>query len=277
MEGSDGNARWGLTREQRLTYMEQLPDDNRVVAGKLWADPALAEVSLERDFASDAGIALGDRLEFEVQGVPVEATVTSLRTVEWQTFGLNFFMVFEPGVLEEAPQTRVATVQLPEGGEQAVQDALASDFPNITLLRIRQILERIAAILERLAVGVRFLGGFTVLSGLVILASAVSAAAGQRSRETALLKTLGMTRRQVLAQSTTEHLMIGLIAAIVGATGGNVLAWAVLTQGMELEWAFQPTTTIGAVALCVALTTATALASSWPALRTRPLAVLREQ
>jgi putative ABC transport system permease protein len=277
VKGADGDTRWGLTREQRLTYMDRLPDDNRVVAGQLWSDPGLAEVSLERDFANDTGIALGARLEFEVQGVPVEVTVTSLRTVEWQTFGLNFFMVFEPGVLDEAPQMRVATVQLPEGGEQTVQDALAVDFPNITLLRIRQILERIAGILERLAVGVRFLGGFTVVAGLVILASAVSAAAGQRSRETALLKTLGMTRRQVLAQSTTEHVLIGLLAATVGATGGNVLAWAVLTHGMELEWAFDAATTIGAVALCVALTTATALAAAWPALRTRPLSVLRER
>ncbi len=277
VEGADGDRRWGLTREQRLTYLEELPDDNRLVAGELWSDPGLAEVSLERDFANEAGIELGASLEFEVQGVPVEATVTSLRTVEWRTFGLNFFMVFEPGVLDEAPQMRVATVQLPAGGEQAVQDALAADFPNVTLLRIRQILDRIAGILERLALGVRFLGGFTVVSGLVILASAVSAAAGQRSRETALLKTLGMTRRQILAQSTTEHLLIGLLAATVGAIGGNVLAWAVLTHGMDLEWTFDPATTIGAVALCVALTTATALAASWPALRTRPLAVLREQ
>ncbi|MDH3403975.1 MAG: FtsX-like permease family protein [Acidobacteriota bacterium] len=274
---AEGNRRWGLTREQRLTYLRELPADNRIVAGELWSDPTQAEASLEQDFASDAGIALGDRLEFDVQGVPVAATVTSLRTVEWRTFGINFFIVVEPGVLDGAPQMRVATVQLPDGGEQAVQDALAASFPNVTLLRIRQILDRIAAILERLAVGVRFLGGFTVLAGLVILASAVSAAAGQRGRETALLKTLGMTRRQIVAQSAIEHLLIGLIAAAVGAAGGNLLAWAVLTRGMELEWAFDPATTVGAVALCVALTTATALCAAWPALRTRPLAVLSER
>ncbi|MCZ6508162.1 MAG: FtsX-like permease family protein [Acidobacteria bacterium] len=277
MEAKGRDRRWGLTREQRLTYLEVLPEDNRVIAGELWADSEIAEVSLEQEFAAETGIELGSRLEFDVQGVPVEVTVTSLRTVEWQTFGLNFFMVIEPGVLDDAPQMRVATVRLPAGDEQAVQDALALDFPNVTLLRIRAILTRIAGILERLSLGVRFLGGFTALAGVVILASAVSAAASQRGRETALLKTLGMTRRQIIAQSTTEYLLVGLIAASVGAVGGNLLAWAVLTRGMELEWSFRPLTTLVAVGLCVGLTTLTALAAGWPALMTRPLAVLRER
>lgn len=271
------DRRWGLTREQRLTYLDELPADNRIVDGVLWGDPELAEVSLERDFAAETGLGLGARLEYDIQGVTVETTVTSLRTVEWQTFGLNFFMVVEPGVLTEAPQTRVATVHLPDGREQTVQDTLAARFPNITLLRIRSILSKIAGILERLALGVRFLGAFTIVAGLIILASAVSAAASQRSREIALLKTLGMTRRQILAQSTTEHLAIGSLAALVGAVGGNLLAWAVLTRGMELEWAFRPLTTLSAAALCVLLTTATALAAAWPALVTRPLAVLRDR
>jgi putative ABC transport system permease protein len=234
-------------------------------------------VSLEREFAEETGLDLDSVLLFEIQGVPIELTVSSLRTVEWRTFGINFFMVVEPGALDDAPQTRVATARLPQGSEQQVQDALAAAFPNITLLRIRAILERVAAVLERLALGVRFLGGFTVLAGIVILASAVSAAAAQRGRETALLKTLGMTRAQIVVQSATEHLAIGLLAATVGSVGGNLLAWAVLTRGMELEWAFRPGTTLIAASGCVVLTTVTALAAGWPALTERPLAVLRER
>ena len=175
-EETSQDRRWGLTREQRLTYLEELPADNTVVEGVLWGDPDLAEVSLEREFAIEVGLGLGSRLEFEIQGVTLEATVTSLRTVEWETFGLNFFMVVEPGVLVDAPQMRVATVQLPDGREQVVQDRLATLFPNTTLLRLRSILSKLAGILERLALGVRFLGAFTIVAGLIILASAVSAA-----------------------------------------------------------------------------------------------------
>jgi putative ABC transport system permease protein len=163
------------------------------------------------------------------------------------------------------------------GREQAVHDALAARFPNITLLRIGEILSQIAAVLERLALGVRFLGAFTIAAGLVILASAVSAAASQRGREIALLKVLGMTRRQILVQSLTEHLAVGLLAAVVGGVGGNALAWAVLTRGMELDWSFQGAATLWAAALCILLTTATALMAAWPALSTRPLAVLKDR
>ena len=266
--------RWGLTREQRLTYARELPADNRLVAGSLWSRPELAEVSVESEFAADVGFEIGSVLEFDVQGVAVEATVTSLRTVDWRGFGFNFFIVFEPGVLDDAPQMRIATAQLPAGTEQATQDAVAANFPNITMLRIGAIFARVAAILEKLILGVRFLGSFTVITGLLILASAVSAAAGERARETALLKTLGMTRRQVLAQSLTEQLAVGLLAAAIGAAGGNLLAWTVLSRGMELDWTFRPLTTLLAIGGCVVVTAATALAAGWPALRTRPLAVL---
>ncbi len=269
------DRRWGLTREQRLTYLHSLPADNRVVAGELWANPRITEVSVEQEFAREVGFDLNTELTFEVQGVPMSWTVTSLRAVEWQTFGINFFIVVEPGALEQAPQMRVATARL--GGEQEFQDAIARQFPNVTVLRIRSILERIAAILERLAVGVRFLGAFTVVAGIVILASAVSAAASRRGRETALLKTLGMTRRQILGQWAAEHFFIASIAAVIGAAGANFLAWAVLTRGMDLEWHFRTATTLGAVVLAILLTTLAAFSAGWHALTTKPLAVLRER
>ncbi|MFQ5351159.1 MAG: ABC transporter permease, partial [Thermoanaerobaculia bacterium] len=131
------DRRWALTREQRLTYGERLPDDNRVIAGALWADPKRDEISVEEEFAAEIGAVLGSRLAFDVQGVPIELFVTSLRTVEWRTFGINFFFVVEPGVLEEAPHYRLATAQLPADSEAAIQDRLAAEHPNVLLLRIR--------------------------------------------------------------------------------------------------------------------------------------------
>ncbi len=162
--GGDGR-RWALTREQRLTYMKDLPKDNEIVEGALWSDPRQAEVSVEQEFADDIGVKLGSTLRFDVQGVPLELVVTSLRTVDWQTFGINFFLVVEPGVLEQAPQQRLAVARLPKGGEQRVQDQLAANYPNVTLLRIREILEKILKVLGRIGLGIRFLGGFTVVGG----------------------------------------------------------------------------------------------------------------
>lgn len=277
-EGGDGGGRsWALTREQRLTYMHTLPDDNQVTDGVLWGDPQRAEVSVEQEFADDLGLRLGSTIRFDVQGVPLELTVTSLRTVNWRSFGINFFLVVEPGVLEDAPQMRLAAFQLPRGTEQRVQDLLAASYPNVTLLRIREILDKIIQVMARIGLGIRFLGGFTVLAGIAILAGAISAGSLRRGREVALLKTLGMTRRTVLGTFAVEYALIGLVAAVIGAAGGTLLSWGVLRRGFDLTWSFQPVPFTVAVAGAILLAVAAGVAASTRALERRPIEVLRDQ
>jgi len=273
----DGSRRWALTREQRLTYMRTLPEDNQIVEGVLWGDPQRAEVSVEQDFAADLGLRLGSTIRFDVQGVPVELTVTSLRTVNWRTFGINFFLVVEPGVLESAPQQRLAAFQLPLGSEQRVQDLLAASYPNVTLLRIREILDKVAQVMDRIGLGIRFLGGFTVLAGIAILAGAISAGSLRRGREVALLKTLGMTRRTVLGTFAVEYALIGLVAAVIGAVGGTLLSWGVLKRGFDLTWSFQPAPFTLAIAGAILLAVAAGVAASARAIERRPIEVLRDQ
>ncbi len=274
---SRGNRarRWALTREQRLTYMRELPADNEVIAGALWTDPRRAEVSVEEEFAGDLGVELGDVLRFDVQGVPLDLHVTSLRSVDWRTFGINFFLVVEPGVLEQAPQYRLAAAELPRGREQRVQDLLAARYPNITLIQIRAVLEKIVSVLDRIGLGIRFLGGFTVLAGVAILGGAVAAGSSRRGREVALLKTLGMTRRGVATAHAVEYALIGLVAGAIGAAGGALLAWRVLAEGFELAWRPQPLALALAVAATAVLTVTAGLAASGRALEKRPIEVLR--
>jgi putative ABC transport system permease protein len=276
-DDEEGASRWALTREQRLTYLKDLPSDNRVVQGKLWGDPARAEVSVEKEFADDLRLKLGSTIRFDVQGVPVELTVTSLRTVDWETFGINFFLVVEPGVLEKAPQLRLAAARLPPGNEQGVQDALAAAYPNVTLIRVREVLEKIAGVLERIGVGIRFLGGFTVLAGIAILGGAISAGSARRGREVALLKTLGMTRQGVAGAFAIEYALIGLVAGLIGTIGAAVLSYAVVTRGFELEWALHPLPMAVALAGTVVLAVAAGLAASFRALERRPIEVLRTE
>jgi putative ABC transport system permease protein len=275
--GREGGRRWALTREQRLTYMKDLPKDNRIVEGSLWSDPAHAEVSIEKDFADDIGVRLGSMLRFDIQGVPIEVKVTSLRTVDWQTFGINFFLVVEPGVLEQAPQQRLAVARMPRGGEQRVQDLLAAEYPNVTLLRIREILEKILKVLRRISLGIRFLGGFTVVAGIAILGGAISAGSARRGREVALLKTLGMTRRGVAATFAVEYALVGLVAGSIGALGGTALAWGVVTRGFDIPWQFEPLSLILTLAASMVLAVAAGLAASYRALERRPIEVLRAE
>jgi putative ABC transport system permease protein len=273
----EGRRKWILTREQNLTYLDELPKDNVVVEGKLWSDPEHPEISIERDFAKDMGVKVGSTVVYDVQGVPLELKVTSLRTVDWKSFGINFFLVVEPGVLDKAPQMRVAAARLPAGREQALQDRLAAEVPNVTMLKVREIVEKVARLLERLGLAIRILGGFAIASGIAILAGAVGATASRRGREVALLKTLGATRRGVVAIFAVEFALIGLIAGLIGTVGGGVFAWIVLTRGMEIEWAWRPLVLGAAPLATVALSVLAGIAASAGALRRRPIEVLRAE
>lgn len=272
----DGSSRrWVLTREQRMTWRESLQEGNTLVAGTLWSDPSLPEISVEEEFARDLRVGVGSTLTFDVQGVPVELHVTSLRRVEWRTFRLNFFLVVEPGALEGAPYSVVAAVRLPVGGEARTQDAVAAAHPNVTVIRVREIFERVGELLSRIAVGIRLLGLFTACAGIAILAGAIAAGSIRRSREVALFKTLGMTRFQVVAVYAVEYALLGLVAGGIGSAGGAGFAWYVLERGMELETTVAPGPALLAVLAAAAVAVAAGLAASAPALSRRPVEVLR--
>ena len=276
-DGSEdsGRRRWVLTREQRLTSMATLPEGNAIVEGSLWRDPERAEVSIERDFAVDLGVGVGSTVTFDVQGVPLELLVSSIRTVEWETFAINFFLVVEPGILDDAPRFRIAAARLAAAAERPVQDRLAAAYPNVTLLRLREVLEKVLSILEQVGFGVRLLGGFTVLAGIAILAGAVSAGAVRRARDVALYKTLGMTRGQVVAAFGVEYALVGVVAGTIGVAGAVALAWTVVRFGFELDWAWSPALYAAAILVTTALSVLAGLAASARALAVRPLEVLR--
>ena len=272
-----GGRRWALRREQRLTYMDELPAGNRLIAGELWRDPERPELSVEAEFAADLGLGIGAVIEFDIQGAPLELTVTSLRTVEWETMGINFFLVAEPGSLEEAPQFRLATARLPSANEQETQNAVVADFPNVTIVLIRELIDRIVRLMTQVGWGVRFLGAFTAIAGLTILAGSIAVESQRRGQEVALLKTLGMKRAGVVSLFATEYALLGLVAGIIGATGGGFVSWVVMTEGMELTWSFRPLDYPAAAVASALLAVVAGILASAPALRRRPSEVLRAE
>jgi putative ABC transport system permease protein len=173
------------------------------------------------------------------------------------------------------PSPWLAGPREPEGTEGAVQDRVTAAFPNVTLLQIREILEKIVTIIRAIPDGVRFVGTFTVLAGVAILAGAVSAGAARRRREVALLKTLGTTRGGVVAIYSVEYALIGVVAGAIGSVGGAVLSWAVLVHGMEVDWHFDPLPLLVGLAGGAALAVLAGLAASFRALQSRPIEVLR--
>lgn len=267
-----------LRRELRVTYGPSLPHGNRVIAGTFPAGPEVPNgVSIEEDFARNLDVEVGSTITLDVQGVPVDLRVTSIRTIDWQTFGINFFIFAEPGPLDEAPQQHVAVARLPTDDLPRLQTRIVQEYPNVTVIHIRDVLDKVLGVMENLALAVRALGLFIIVAGIVVLGGTVAATQARRAREVALLKTIGMTRRDVAAIFAIEYALTGTVAALIGIAAGSLLAWAVLTRVMELPWSPQILEFATAAAVTVALAVTAGLIASARALAARPVEVLRSE
>ena len=276
--GEDREGAFYYTREYALTWSTVPPAGNVITRGRWWdAEPGPARISVEDAMAKQLGVDIGGRLTFDVQGVPVEAEVTSLRKVDWQTLGTNFFVVFSPGALDGAPMTFVATARTPAAAEGAVQSAVASAFPNVTAIPVRDVLERVGAVLGDIAVAIRVMALFTVATGIVVMAGALASTRYQRLYESVVLRTLGATRGAVARAFAVEYGCLGAAAGVGGTALAVALAWIVLHFVLDTPWRFEPWALLAGVAASVALAIAVGFLATWRLLGEKPLPVLRRE
>ena len=271
----DEGERWQFTREQRISYTPELPKETTYVNGGPFSEAVAGELSIEERYAEGLGVKLGSRVHFDVQGVPITLTVTSVRKVSWESFNMNFFLLVDSGVLEAAPQSHLLTTQLSAEREPDVQDQLASRFPNVTLVSVRTALIQARGLLEKLAMGIRVIGAFTAVAGMAILAAGIAADAVRRGRQVALLKTLGTTRAGVVAVLAVEYALVGLMAGLLGSVGAVGLAWVIVSQLMRLAWRTDWVIVGVAVLVSAGACAMVGVLANARALRVRPAEVLR--
>jgi putative ABC transport system permease protein len=273
---------WALRREYRSTFRGSLTGTEKIVEGTFTAkaDPAAGPVpiSVEEGLARDLQLKVGDTIDWDVQGLPVKTRVGSLRSVEWRRMEPNFFVVFPLGVLEEAPKTYVAAMKTASADESArVQQALVERFPNVTAIDLGLVVETLDTIFGKVAFAVQFMALFTVATGLVVLAGSILSGRHQRLRETALLRTLGASRRQVALIQLVEYAVLGIQAAIVGA----VLAVAANSLLAHFVFHVAPAVFPGQMAAGVIVVAALAIATGFAAGRGvvdhSPLETLRQE
>jgi len=235
--------RWGLQREYRLTYHDELRDSEELVDGEWWtpgtvsANDASYPVSLERDLANSLGVGVGDALSWRIQGVEVETTVTSLRQVDWGRMATNFFVVFPPEALASAPQSTVLLAHLAEEEARAtMQRELVGAFPNVSALDATLILRSLDTMLEQIGIAIQLLSLFTLGTGIAILIAASMAARAERARESLLLRVLGASRPLLRRIVAMEAVVLAGLAATVGAGLSAVAAWLVVVFVFELPF-----------------------------------------
>jgi len=271
---------WALRREYRNTYRDTMVSSERLAAGSWWSGPRregeLPRISVEQDLASEAGLRLGDRVTWNVQGVAVETRVANLREVNWARFQPNFFVVFEPGVLDRAPQTVVVLARVEDPIARAeLQRDVTLAYSNVASLDLSLVQRTLDGVVSKVTLAIRFMALFSIASGLVILIGALTASRLQRVREAVLLKTLGASAAQVRRIFLTEYCAWGSLAALTGVLLASAAGWAIMTRLFELHFRLPALSLLAVwVAVCV-LVAAVGLTHSRAVVRGTPLALWR--
>jgi putative ABC transport system permease protein len=268
---------WVIEGDRGVTYMTEAPPPEEIVAGEWWPDdyngPPLMAFAAEE--AMEIGIGLGDRITVNILGRDIEAEIAALREVSFENAGIGFVVTMSQNALAGAPHTHIATVYAEEDAEAAILRDVAGAAPNITAIRVRDALDRVAEALRSLAAATSYGAGATLVTGFIVLIGA--AAAGERGRvfEAAVLKTLGAARGRILLSFALRSAFLGAAAGAVAILAGALGGWAVMTFVMDTSYAFEPVSAV-AIVLGGALATLLAgLAFAWRPLSARPARVLR--
>jgi putative ABC transport system permease protein len=277
---ASSDAEWVLQSDRGLTYTGEIPKGSKIVEGQWWSadysGPPL--VSIEKKIADGLGLKLGDPIVVNVLGRDITATIGNMRTVDWQSLGINFVLVFSPNAFKGAPHTHIAT--LTESHPDASSDAhiiksVADAFPMVTSVRVREALETIGTVVTNLVLAIRGASAITLISAILVLGGALAAGHRHRVYDAVILKTLGATRARLLGAYALEYLMIGFATAAFGVIAGSIAAWLIVTRLMTLSFVWQAGSATAVVAAALIVTVGLGLVGTLLALNQKPATVLR--
>jgi len=228
-----------LSRELNLTWSTDLPPDNKLVSGEWWQGSAnegdVTKVSVEELLAQKLAINVGDRLTFFTGNRDWEAVVSSIRTVKWDNFNPNFYMVFQPGSLRDLPTTWINSFHLqPEKKKVLVQ--MLRQFPAITLVEMDSILNQVKNIITQVTIAIESILLFVLLAGFVVTLSAIQSSMNDRLREGALVRTLGADRKQLKVNQWSEFASMGFLSGLIGVAGAEIIVAQLYQRIFELSY-----------------------------------------
>lgn len=268
---------WVISGDRGVTYAANPPRRSKVVKGTWWsADYSGApQMSFAATEAEEMGLTLGDTVTVNILGRPITATITNFRDVDFSSAGMGFVMTLNPGALAGAPHSLISTIYAETGSEPTLLRDLTDAFPNITMITVRDAIERVGAILGAIAAAITYGALATLLTGLVVLIGTAAVGERARSYEAAVLKSLGATRRIILISFLLRSLLLGLAAGLVAVVVGAVSGWAVMSFVMEMDYSFAPGPAVLAVGTGILITEIAGFWFSLKSLRIRASSILR--
>ena len=251
-------------REFNISHSAAAPEHNKIVAGRWLADEADG-LSVEEGLAAEFGLQLGDTMRFDIAGQPVQGRISSIRKVDWGSMRVNFFVIFPRAAMPELPITYISAFRapLPVAGGPSFDNRLSRDFPNITNIDVSAGIAQVQRVLDQVIRAVEFLFGFTLLAGLVVLFSAITATREARAREFAIMRALGAGGRLLGQVQRAELLGVGALAGLLASLAAMAVGWLLARYAFEFSWNPSPwVPLVGTLAGAVL-----ALAAGWWGLR----------
>jgi putative ABC transport system permease protein len=277
----DPEVAWVLQSDRGITFTQDLPDGSQIVEGNWWPvdydGPPV--VSFEKRAADLLGLKVGDDIVVNVLGRNITASIANLRTVDWESLGINFIMLFPPNAFQGAPHSVLETLAYPGGSnldtEMKLIREVAKAFPAVTAVRVKEALKAISDIVGQLSLGIRAAAAITLIASILVLAGALAAGHHTRVYDAVILKTLGATRRRLILVYAIEYALLGFITALIAILAGALAGAYVVKEVMRFSFVFAAQTAILASAFAVLLTVLFGLIGTWRALGQKPASVLR--
>ena len=234
----DSPGERAINRDLSLTWSAELATDNQLVEGQWWDSLPPTDrhrVSVEAELADSLGVTLGDQLGFIIGGATIEAEVSSIRSVNWDNFTPNFYMVFSPGALDNAPTTLLTSFNLPADQRDQLRE-LTRAFPAMTLLEVEAILEQLRDILDQVTLAVEYVLIFVLLAGFTVLFASLQSTLDTRLYEGALLRTLGARRELLRKANRLEFTLLGALAGLLAIVAAELITWLLYRFALNLDW-----------------------------------------
>ena len=270
---------WVLNGDRGVSYAGAMPENTTITDGKWWnADyTGPPQISFAAEEALEMGLNIGDVLTLNILGRDIEGEITSFREVDFSTAGIGFILTMNENALINSPHTHIATVYADEAAEATILRDLAGMFPNITAIRVRDAIDRVAGLLGSLAAATSYGASTTILTGFLVLIGAAAAGEGARVYEAAILKTLGASKWRILASFIARTALLGLAAALIALALGCLAGWAVATRVFETEFTVIWSSALTIVLGGVVATVVTGVWFAWRPLGVKPARILRAQ
>ncbi|WP_031210739.1 ABC transporter permease [Mesorhizobium sp. LSJC268A00] len=272
---------WVLRGDRGLTYDAKQPANATLTEGSWWPENYSGEplVSFSNDEGKALGLKLGDTVTVNVLGRNVAARIANFREVQWETMGINFVMVFSPSTFAGAPHGWLAT--LTEKDATAAEDArllnaVTRAFPAVTTVRVKDALDVVNRLVGQLGTAIRAAAGVALIASVLVLAGALAAGNRARIHDAVVLKTLGATRRTLIAAFSLEYMLIGLATAVFALAAGGIAAWYIVARIMTLPSHFMPEVAVATLVFALVITVGIGLAGTWRVLGHKAAPVLRD-